>query len=278
MKTKTVLLYVVITVLVLSTDVNSRTLCSRIFFQNINEDKMPYKFIEGVFVKEGRTINSFPVYKREDGKLYFYLEEKLGEYRLLFGLNVGSTIGFEARITRGLKSSAESWLARGQLNTNDVFGGLITDWIYNNKRDSQDYTVNSQPYIKAVCVDSDFRQCNSDEIYVTNSKFFFTDPKSNYFKRVTDTFRNLRPVYKHSVHDWYLQYIDNHWIVTTTSYTSFYMNSAILRVKDYALRPEYITNVWTRKYRIKEDCFMKPVSVEYFLWICTFLSFSGLLM
>ena len=40
-----------------------RNLCSRIFFQNINEETMPYKIIEGVYTKENNNHNNFPVYR-----------------------------------------------------------------------------------------------------------------------------------------------------------------------------------------------------------------------
>ena len=57
--------------------------------------------------------------------------------------------------------------------------------------------------IKAVCVDEDFRECNSDRVYLNES---FTDGRGNtlndpvrhYFFRKPGMFRNLRPVYEHS--------------------------------------------------------------------------------
>ena len=79
---------------------NCRTLCSRIFFQNINEKTMPYKIIEGVYTKENYSHNNFPVYRRENGNLLFYYSNisTEDEKRLIFGLNPSDYFGVAAHV------------------------------------------------------------------------------------------------------------------------------------------------------------------------------------
>ena len=57
--------------------------------------------------------------------------------------------------------------------------------------------------IKAVCVDGDFTECNSDRVYLNQrlddiSGTIWNDPTTDYFYRLGGLFRDLRPVYKHS--------------------------------------------------------------------------------
>ncbi|KAK3724928.1 hypothetical protein QZH41_005686 [Actinostola sp. cb2023] len=210
---------------------------------------MPYKFIEGVFVKQNYNHNAFPVYKRENDNLLFYLKVDTTGKVLIFGLNLNNYFGVGARLVSYVEPS--TWLATGTLNRNEVFDGLVSYWMYWNARDLTNYRVDTPPIIKAICVDEDFRECNSDRVYLNSD---FTDGKGNdinkadtdYFKREPNTFRNLRPVYKHSSQAWYLQYTsDDYWLVTSTRYPSNYNDrGALMRVNDLALRPEYIDNTW----------------------------------
>ena len=190
---------------------SSRTLCPRIFFQNINEDTMPYKIIEGVFLKNKDDRNSFPVYRREDDNLLFYHTVSKGNNYLVFGLNLNDHFGVAAVLYR--QRSPSFWLRFGILDRNDVFGGIVNQWQYYNTREQTNYyvsTIYSSPMIKAVCVDEDFRECNSDRVYLIKS---FNDergnnlnnPTTDYFYRTEGLFRNLRPVYKHSAQTLYLQ-------------------------------------------------------------------------
>lgn len=107
--------------------------------------------------------------------------------------------------------------------------------------------------IKAVCVDEDFRQCNSDRLYF-NVKFndgkenVLNHPSRDYFSRKQGVFRNLRPVYEHSSQKWYLQYIDGYWIVTGAYSPGSSNDRTIIKIKDFALRPEYISKTWSVHY------------------------------
>ena len=233
----------------------SRTLCPRIFFQNINEETMPYKMIEGVYInKENDYYNNFPVYRREndyDLGLYYHNDKK-GDKFLKFGNDIGDGSLLQYGVTATLSSDASSWLSSGTLDRSDVFGGLVHHWQYYNRSDRNDYNVPitaSFPMIKAVCVDDDFRECNSDRVYLNES---INDKNGNilnhhttdYFYRVEGLFRNLRPVYKHSAVSWYLQYVDGYWVVSESYRPSNSEENAIMRVKDSASRPEYITKTW----------------------------------
>ena len=189
--------FVLSTLFVISSP-SSRVLCPRIFFRNFNEEKMPYKIIEGVFIKENYYHNNFPVYRRENDNLLFYDD---GNNYLAFGRSLGDYFGVAAK----LYGDPSSWLTSGILDRNDVFDGIIDKWQYYDKRDQTNYIASSasSPMIKAVCVDEDFRECNSGRVYLNVT---FNDGKGNiwnnhtedYFYRMPGLFRNLRPVYKHS--------------------------------------------------------------------------------
>ena len=231
---------------------SARTLCPRIFFQNINEDTMPYKMIEGVFTKEKDDHNSFPVYRRENDNLLFYHTVSKGNNYLVFGLNLNDYFGVAAVLYR----DPSLWLSSGILDRTDVFDGIVNQWQYYNTREQTNYYVSttySSRMIKAVCVDEDFRECNSDRVYLNES---FTDgrgntlnnPTTDYFYRTGGSFRNLRPVYKHNAQTWYLQYVEGYWVVTGSYRPSSYEDNIYMRVKDFALRPQYITSTWSVYY------------------------------
>ena len=233
---------------------NCRTLCSRIFFQNINEETMPYKIIEGVYTKENYSHNNFPVYRRENGNLLFYYSNisTEDEKRLIFGLNPSDYFGVAAHVYNAV--DPVSWLTSGSLDRSDVFGGLISFWqFWNISNKSVGYVTvsSSSPMIKAVCVDEDFRECNSDRLYLN---VMLTDGKGNvvndhirdYFLRKPGVFRNLRPLYEHSRQKWYLQYNpDGFWVVTERYAPSRLLDNVFIKTKDFALRPEYISKTWS---------------------------------
>ena len=82
------------------------TLCSRIFFQNIDEETLPYKMIEGVYVKENNTYNNFPVYKKENDNMLFYLYNVTEHTNFLrFGRYLQEYFGAAARLKSGVNPS-----------------------------------------------------------------------------------------------------------------------------------------------------------------------------
>lgn len=233
---------------------SSKTLCPRIFFQNINEETMPYKIIEDVYIRENSTHNNFPIYRRENDNLLFYYTTSKGIKFLAFGRDLQDYFGVAARVSSAVDPNV--WLSTGSLDRNDVFNGLIRMWQYFNNRDQTNYYVSvssSSPMIKAVCVDEDFRECNSDRLYLNEN---FTDGKGgvlndltrDYFARQQGVFRNLRPVFKHSSRQLYLQYVDDCWVVTGAYRPKNYNDKTYMRIKDLALRPEYITQTWSVHY------------------------------
>ncbi len=214
---------------------------------------MPYKIIEGVYTKQKDDYNNFPVYRRENDNLLFYHTVSKGRNYLVFGLNLNDYFGVAAILYR----EPSFWLRSGVLDRNDVFGGIVNKWQYYNKREKTNYYVtitNSSPMIKAVCVDEDFRECNSDRVYL-NESFddgkgnTSNDPKTDYFYRTEGLFRNLRPVYTHSSQTWYLQYVDSYWVVTGKYRPSYNEDNVYMRVKDFAQRPEYISKTWSVNYQ-----------------------------
>ena len=241
----------------LSAIASSKKLCSRIFFQNINEETMPYKMIEGVYIRQKINHNGLPVYQRENDDLlfYYYISKNGGKY-LVFGFNLQVEHFFGVAAAVYSAADPVSWLTSGSLDRSDVFEGLINKWLFFNVRDEKYYYVavdSLSPMIKAVCVDEDFRQCNSDRLYF-NVKFndgkenVLNHPSRDYFSRKQGVFRNLRPVYEHSSQKWYLQYIDGYWIVTGAYLPGSSNDRTIIKIKDFALRPEYISKTWSVHY------------------------------
>lgn len=212
---------------------------------------MPYKMIEGVYVKDNKTYNNFPVYKKENGNMLFYLYmSKEGTNFLLFGRYLQEYFGAAARLKSGVNPSL--WLSYGTLDRKDVFKGLIDEWQYYDRQDGTNYDVtwsSTSTQIKAVCVDEDFRECHSDRLYLNVT---FNDGKGNvvhdreqdYYRRIQGVFRNLRPVFVHSRTKIYLQYVEGYWIETGAYFPSSSSDTAYSKVKDFALRPEYITKTW----------------------------------
>ena len=71
----------------------------------------------------------------------------------------------------------------------------------------------------------------------------------DYFLRKQGVFRNLRPLYEHSRHEWYLQYTADGLGVVTERYSPSNSNDNVLmKTKDFALRPEYISKTWSVHY------------------------------
>ena len=215
---------------------------------------MPYKIIEGVYIRENSRHNNFPVYRRENDNLLFYYTTSKGVKFLAFGRDLQEYFGVAARVNSAV--DPDVWLSAGSLDRNDVFNGLIRSWQYFNNREQTNYYVSvssSSPMIKAVCVDKDFRECNSDRLYLNEN---FTDGKGgvlndltrDYFARQQGVFRNLRPVFKHSSRQLYLQYVDDYWVVTGAYTPKNYNDKTYMRIKDLALRPEYITKTWSVHY------------------------------
>ena len=161
-----------------------------------------------------------------NGNLLFYCSNisTEDEKRLIFGLNPSDFFGVAAHVYNA--GDPVSWLTSGSLDRSDVFGGLISYWQFWNMRDKRNGYVtvsSSSPMIKAVCVDEDFRECNSDRLYMNvnityrrgNVSGVFNDYTRDYFFRKQGVFRNLRPLYEHSRQKWYLQYNpDGFWVVT----------------------------------------------------------------
>ena len=101
---------------------------------------MPYKMIEGVYVKENNTYNNFPVYKKENDNMLFYLyKSKERTYFLLFGRYPQEYFGAAARLKSDVYPSV--WLSYGTLDRKDVFKGLIDRWQYFDRQDDMNYLV-----------------------------------------------------------------------------------------------------------------------------------------
>lgn len=86
---------------------SSRTFCPRIFFQNIDEKTMPYKMIEGVYVKHIYDYNN------ESGITWFFITAKKSTditYLVsLINTRLALLLRFLALVTRQLGLPQEVW-------------------------------------------------------------------------------------------------------------------------------------------------------------------------
>ncbi|KAL9963690.1 hypothetical protein ACROYT_G027220 [Oculina patagonica] len=223
---------------------------------------MPFKMIEGVYIKQNVSSHIFPVYLREgDRNFGLYLEsdgqgQSFLEFGNIFYYGSSSNYGVAASLNPSIIRDPSSWL-QGSVNKRDMFKGIVQYWQYYIRHQTDDqnsvhkYIVPSSPMIKAVCVDEDFRECNSDRVYLNERINGHNDPTTDYFYRVEGLFQHLRPVYWHSndTVSWVLQYVDSYWVITQGYFPCrprISSKKVILRVKDFALRPEYITNNWSQ--------------------------------
>lgn len=222
-------------------------MCSKIFFQNIDENVNPWVQVEGVYDlfsdKDG-----FPVYLNKPSGLFFYYNVVStpgtnGKF-LVFGLKTTEIFGLVGRLPDDFDPS--SWLSSGSLNKKDLFSDVVRHWLYYSPLQNTFETVQGPPYIKAICVDDEYFRCDSGKVYLNDTitgdgSDVLNDPRTDYFATVPGVYSTIRPVYKHNRQNWYLYYRDDNWRVGTS-----YSGSAndVLRVEDFALRPEYVTNYW----------------------------------
>lgn len=225
-----------------------KEMCSKIFFQNIADENVnPWVQVEGVYDllsdKDG-----FPVYLNNPSGLFFYYKVVTtpgtnGKF-LVFGHKITEIFGLIGRLPDDF--DPKTWLSSGSLNMKDLFGDVISNWLYYSPLENTFKTVQGPPYIKAMCVDDEYFRCDSGKVYlnanITRSETeVLNDPRTDYFATVPGVYSTIRPVFKHNRQNWYLYHRDGHWRVGNS-----YSGSAtdILRVKDFALRPEYVTNHW----------------------------------
>lgn len=225
-----------------------KEMCSKIFFQNIADENVnPWVQVEGVYDllsdKDG-----FPVYLNNPSGLFFYYKVVTtpgtnGKF-LVFGHKITEIFGLIGRLPDDF--DPKTWLSSGSLNKKDLFGDVISNWLYYSPLENTFKTVQGPPYIKAMCVDDEYFRCDSGKVYlnanITRSETeVLNDPRTDYFATVPGVYSTIRPVFKHNRQNWYLYHRDGHWRVGNS-----YSGSAtdILRVKDFALRPEYVTNHW----------------------------------
>lgn len=222
-----------------------KKMCPKIFFQNIDENVLPWVQVEGVYELFSNN-DGFPVYLNRPSGLFFYYRDltSQGEKLLAFGLKVTETFGAVGRLSNDF--DPKTWLSSGLLNKKDLFGDVVKEWSYYSPLDKTFKTVLGPPYIKAICVDDEYFRCNSGKVYLNdtvtgNQAEILNDPRTDFFAKVPNVYESIRSVFKHSRQEWYLYYRDGYWRVGT-SYTG--SGTDLLRTKDLAHRPEYVTNYW----------------------------------
>lgn len=224
---------------------SQKKMCSKIFFKNIDENVNPWVQVEGVYDLFSQN-DGFPVYLDKHSSLFFYYKEvsTQGTKFLVFGHKITEIFGLVGRLPDDF--DPKTWLSSGTLNKNDLFGNVIKEWLYYSPLEKTFKAVQGPPYIKAICVDDEYFRCDSDKVYLNDTitrsgAAVLNDPRTDYFARVPGVYQSIRPVFKHNRQKWYLYYRDGHWRIGT-SYSGSSVD--ILRVQDFALRPEYVTSYW----------------------------------
>lgn len=237
--------WLAVSLLTIGSSLAQKKMCSKIFFQNVNEELMPWIQAEGVYDLFSEN-NNFPVYlNKPSGLFFYYADGKEGNVKvLLFGHKIGEIYGLAAQLAPDF--DPPTWLSSGTLNKNDLFGDIVKVWMYYSPLDKSYKKIERGPNIKAICVDDDYFQCDSGKLYfndtITGSGGeVLNDPRTDYFANVPGVYRSVRPVLRHSRQNWYLYYRNGYWMVGS-SYSS--PNGDYFRVRDLALRPEYITHDW----------------------------------
>lgn len=220
-------------------------MCSKMFFQNIDESVNPWVQVEGVYELFSNN-DGFPVYLNKPTGLFFYYKDETtqGTKFLVFGPKITEVFGLVGRLPDDFDPKA--WLSSGTLNKKDLFGDVIKSWLYYSPLDKTFKSVQGPPNIKAICVNDEYFRCDSGKVYlndtITGSKAeVLNDPRVDYFATMPGVYQSIRPVFKHNRQNWYLYYHDGYWRIGT-SYSG--SSGDILRVQDFALRPEYVTNYW----------------------------------
>lgn len=116
---------------------------------------MFYKIIEGVYIMEDNYYNNFLVFCWENGSLLFYYNvDSKGKYYLVFGVYLKDYFG----VVVFFYCDFLFWLSLGNLDMNDVFGGMVCYWEFYNFCDKIIYDLLMLFFfrIKVVCVEKDF--------------------------------------------------------------------------------------------------------------------------
>ena len=225
--------------------VSQKKMCSKIFFQDINEKVMPWVQVEGVYDLFSEN-SGFPVYLNKPSSLFFYYAEgeTQGTKVFVFGHKVGEVFGLAARLSSDFDPA--TWLSSGSVNKDNLFGDVVNSWMYYNPLSKAFETVQGPPYIKAICVDDEYFRCDSNKVYFNdiitgNQHEILNDPQADFFVKIPGVYTSTRPIYRHNRQKWYLYYREGYWLVGN-SYSGPYGD--YFRVQDFALRPEYITHDW----------------------------------
>ena len=216
-------------------------LCDRVLFkQPQSSDELIYKeIINGVYVKTNKVVDNFPLYVNERGSIYF----QYNKYSNIFyfskpfpGESYYLGLGAEADFTK--ITDSKYWVKKAD-KENNIFGGVVTKWFQ--------YLINQNVYLKEnlhiACTNS--TDCLFRDLTFNYNIPYINDPMKDYFSPLDNLYLHNRQVYKHSefhLSTWYLYHSDSSWNIGP----DFTSNLVYWTVFDYALKPEFITNVWQK--------------------------------
>ena len=121
--------WLAVSLLTIGSSLAQKKMCSKIFFQNVNEELMPWIQVQGVYDLFSEN-NNFPVYLNNPSGLFFYYADgKEDNVKvLLFGHKIGEIYGLAAQLAPDFDPT--TWLSSGTLNKNDLFGDIVKVWMY----------------------------------------------------------------------------------------------------------------------------------------------------
>ena len=221
-------------------------LCKRIFFKQPkkNNTLASKEIINGVYIKTGKVVGKFPVYKHERGDVYFHYSSTDGEFFFSTpDTQYESHIGLGAYAVDYRMQNPNRWVYISGKRHDNIFGNIITHWFQHFYSPSNKRIENLDSQLVAKCVN--FTDCGSSDLTFTH--YYGGQLSVDVFKIFGSVVKSYRQVYVHSTGKLFLFFNNNYWNIGD-DYNSM---SIKWSVDDQALKPEFITSVWRKWSGIK---------------------------
>ena len=243
--------------------------CERLYFDHGDESRMPYVQLVGIYRKFNES-NGHPMFKHEERNYIFEYINTNGENSMAFKyLNLSTSKRSDVGLYVKMKSdfAGKSWqrLMRNG-HTVQPYQKFVSYWGYYDWQSESYRYLYRRDAMKLVCVPNDVFRCSSGRVYF-NRTFTSLDNAgvlhnhlSDYFEEMVagyNSYKNNRKIYRHSrITKLILFYQRPFWVVKQEGY------SPILRAKDSAFWPEYITSVWEISRGSTWERFTNPTGIR----------------
>ena len=144
-------------------------LCNRIFFKQPkkNSTLASKEIINGVYIKTGKVLGKFPVYKHERRDVYFHYSSSDTEFFFSTSdTHYENHLGLGAYANYYRIQDPNRWAYISARRHDNIFGNIITHWLqhfYSPSNKGREY-LDSQLIAKCV----NFTDCGSSDLAVTH--------------------------------------------------------------------------------------------------------------